>query len=904
MTNKNKRWLLIAISALFPLLLLAQSRAAIMSMGEAELQKRGLTMTEVKARLLQNGIDADAIPPSDYPKYESRVMKIIEQMQAEKAATKAVAEVAPAAAATGGEEVVTTAEDAPQTTTGEAAAEAALEEALEENNVSPTAGDDIYGHSLFTGTSMDVFRTTDGAQAPDTYVLGEGDEVHISIFGSSQTEIHQRIDPDGSIQPAGASKIFLKGLTIAQARTAIRTRLAGHYLFREDQIAVTITTARTVVVSIYGEVGVQGGFTLSALNTAFNALAAAGGPTAIGSVRNIQLSRGGSNRRLDLYAYMTKTNPSVTYDLQNGDVLFVPVAQKVVRVTGAVNRPMRYELTEGEGIRELVEYAGGLKYDAFMDYVQVERLENGERKYVEFNMGEVMNGTRKVDLYNGDVVHVYTTNSPMENYVGIRGDVYYEGNYDVQQNSSLKGLIEKAGPKFTTQTEYVFVERTRPDMTKEVLTVPFPGVNGNPDFTLQPRDIVRVLEQPDYADVANISVSGEVRKPFTRELRVNDRLTVSQAIELAGGVRPSTFPVAYIFRKDIKDSSKMEYKRVSLEADGETLMQPGDNLRVYDNSLYTNIGEVRISGAVKQPFGTAFDETLTLHDMIEMAGGFSVGAAYNKIEVFRVNISLKDSPDMETITLEVDQDYNLTDGSFRLQPYDHIVVRMVPDFNTGRTVEINGRVKFPGAYVLDDTRTHLWEVIQLAGGLLDDADPSVRLFRTYKSRGNIAVNLDQARKKKGKVKADPILMAGDVINITRLENTVFIRETGTRISQYLPGDASPDQKAVIYQGEKSAKWYIKHYAGGFRKFADKKSVTVTMPSGQIESVKKNFLGIRNYPDVKPGATISMRMDEEKIRDHNREMEKPKEKFDLADFLGRTVSVLVSLASVVILATKL
>ena len=901
----KKRWMMIVGAMVLPLMMLAQSKAAIMSMGEAELQKRGLSMTEVRARLLQNGIDVDAIPPSDYPKYEERVKAIVEQMQAEKAAVKSgAAEATPAAPATGGAAVVTSAEDAPQTTTGEAAAEAALEEALKENNVSTTAGDDIYGHSLFTGTSMDVFRTTDGAQAPDTYVLGEGDEVHISIFGSSQTEIHQRIDAEGSIQPVGASKIFLKGLTLAQARTAIRTRLAGHYLFRDDQIAVTITTARTVMVSIYGEVGVQGGFTLSALNTAFNALAAAGGPTAIGSVRNIQRSRAGQNSRMDLYAYMTRSNPALNYDLMNGDVLFVPVAQKLVRIDGAVNRPMRYELIEGEGIKELVEYAGGLKYDAFMDYVHVERLENGERKYLEYNMNEVMGGAKQVDLYNGDVVHVYTTNSPMENYVGIRGDVYYEGNYDVVQNSSLKRLIEKAKPKFTTQTDYVFVDRTRPDMTVEVLTVPFPGVNGNPDFKLQPRDIVRVMQLPDYADVANISVTGEVRKPFEREFRVNDRMTVSQAIELAGGVRPSTFPVAYIFRKNIKDPSFMEYMRVSLDADGETLLQPGDNLRVYDNSLYSNVGEVRISGAVKEPFGTTYDETLTLHDMIQMAGGFSVGAAYDKIEVFRTNVSLTEKPKTETITLEVDTAYNLVGKNFRLQPYDHIVVRMVPDFNTGRTVEINGRVKYPGAYVLDDSRTQLWKIIKMAGGLLDDADPYVRMFRTYNGRGNIAVNLDEAKKSRGSLKSDPILMEGDVINITRQENMVIIRETGTRIGQYVPDEFSPEQSTVTYKGKKSAKWYIKHYAGGFQRFADKKSVTVIMPSGQIESVKKGFLGIRNYPDVQPGATIAMRMNEEKIRDFNREMEEPKTKFDLPEFLSKTVSVIVSLASVVILAQKL
>ena len=89
---------------------------------------------------------------------------------------------------------------APVTTADEAKAEAELKQQLKENSVSPADGNSIYGHNLFTGKSSEVFRTTDGAQAPETYVLGEGDEVHISIFGSSQTEIHQRIAKDGSIQ--------------------------------------------------------------------------------------------------------------------------------------------------------------------------------------------------------------------------------------------------------------------------------------------------------------------------------------------------------------------------------------------------------------------------------------------------------------------------------------------------------------------------------------------------------------------------------------------------------------------------------------------------------------------------------------------------------------------------------
>ena len=867
--------LLAVLLAFLPMMAFAQS-ASMMAMAQAELQKRGLNETEVRTRLMEEGIDVDNIPPTEYANYQDRVMAILNKMQAEKNA----ADTNPAAAATGGAEVVTAAVETPQSTNGEAAAEAALETALAENNVSATEGNDIYGHSLFTGKSMDVFRTTDGAQAPDTYVLGEGDEVHISIFGSSQTEIHQRISADGSIQPAGSSKIFLKGMTMAQAREAILSKLSSHYSFRKDQIAVTITTARTVQVSIYGEVGVQGGFTLSALNSVFNAIAAAGGPREIGSVRDIQLSRGGKTSRLDLYTYMTNPDPKIQYDLQNGDVLFVPVAQNIVKISGAVNRPMRYEMVQGEGLKELIQYAGGLVYNAYMDYVQVERFENGERKYLEFNLADVMSGKQTVDLRNGDAVMIHQSNVPMENYVAINGDVYYGGNYDLEGNSSLQALIEKAKPRYTAKTDYVFVERTKSDETVEVLTVPFPGENGNGDFELQARDVVRVLQQSAYRDVDTISVNGQVREPFSREFGLNDRMTVGQAIEYAGGLKPSVYPVAYIFRKDLENPAKMEYITISLDRDLDKELQPGDQLNIYDNTTYTNAGEVRVNGAVKSPFGTTYDPSLTLHDLLTMAGGFEVGAAYDRVEVFRLNVTEKKSS-FDVITLEVDEDYN-PKSDFQLQPFDQIVVRMTPDFTTGRTVEINGRVKYPGVYMLDDNKTQLWEIIEMAGGLLDDADPYARVFRTENARGSIGMNLKDAKSRKGKIASDLIMMAGDVVNIVRQENIVIIREIGTRMGQYVPEEFSASSKTMVYQGSHNAAWYIRHYAGGFQKIANKNSVTVTMPNYQTDGTKRGFLGIRRYPTVQPGGVITVSIDSEK----REKLETPKENriyFDIGYF---------------------
>ncbi len=884
-----KKFALIFLSALLSVTALAQS-ANMLSMARAELDKRGLTEAEVRTRLLENGIDVDSIQPTEYPAYQDRVLAILNQMQAEKAAGAAT----PADTT----EILPDYTPVPQTTPDEAAAEQALATAIAENPA-PDDADAIYGHSLFGGSNMNVFRTTDGAQAPDTYVLGEGDEVHISIFGSSQTEIHQRIGADGSIQPAGSTKIFLKGLTLALGRAAVKSKLSQHYSFRPDQIAVTITTARTVSASIYGEVAVQGGYTLSALNTAFNALSAAGGPTEIGSLRNIQRSRSGKTERLDLYQYMTGKTGEVKYDLQNGDVLFVPVAQKIVKLQGAVNRPMRYEIIDGEGIAELLTYAGGITADANPNIVHVERYAYGEKTVLDFDLSDIMNGRQKMVLADGDVVTVQGNPTPVENYVAITGDVLYPGRFDPVKNNSLRTLLDAAKPRYTARTDYVFVERHLPDETVQVLTVPFPGTNGNPDFRLQERDEVRVLQLANYRDVATISVNGSVREPFTRDFGLKDKMTVSQAIEYAGGVKSTNYPVAYIFRQDVTNPEKMQYIQVNLDKDGDTLLQPGDSLNIYDNSTYTNIGEVRVSGAVNNTVNVPFDSSLTLHDLLSMAGGFTVGAAYDRLEVFRMNISRTQEVKFDSFPIAVDENFYPVNENFQLQPYDHIVVRMTPNFTQGRTVELNGRVRYPGVYVLNDTRTQLSEVLKMAGGLLDDADPYAVLFRTFNGRGNIGVDLAKIKSNKGAVNYDPILMEGDVINVVRRENTVTIRETGTRMAQYVPADFTSTQKTVVYQGPKRANWYIKHDAGGFVKNADRNSVTVTKPNGESDSVK-HFLWWRIYPKVETGSVISLSMDQKKVENDA----KPKEKIDWGQVAASSLSTLTSIVSMILLIERL
>ena len=82
-------------------------------------------------------------------------------------------------------------------------------------------------------------------------------------------------------------------------------------------------------------------------------------------------------------------------------------------------------------------------------------------------------------------------------------------------------------------------------------------------------------------------------------------------IKFAGGLKESVYPVAYIFRSNLFNPVEMKYIRIELEKSGDVQLQPGDQLNIYDNATYTNVGELRISGAVKNQTGYTFETTVS-----------------------------------------------------------------------------------------------------------------------------------------------------------------------------------------------------------------------------------------------------------------------------------------------------
>ena len=724
---------------------------------------RKVTIDDLKLRLLDKGIIYDNIPANQFNRYEEIIKETLSELNDE------------------------------------------LEEAKKEETLNK-----IYGHEIFTNNTLELYRQTEGASATNNYILGTNDLVRITIFGASQADLVLQVNDQGYVKPSDLPQIYLKGLTVAQAKELLYRRLLSKFDFNSDEFTVTIQETRPITVSVIGEAKKTGTYYVSAMNSAFNIVSLAGGVNEIGSVRRIEHIRGSEKSIVDTYKLLNNPSGNYKFNLQQNDVINVPVSGNIVRIEGAVKRPMRYELLVTESLADLIEYAGGLTESAYPDFVQIQRFQNGEIILNEYNLRNVISGEIKVELKAGDVVKIRTSENLLYQRVTVSGFVNYPGQFGYR-----------------------------------------------------------------------------------------DGITVGDALALAGGIRPSSLERVYIERSSLRDTTQVSYIPINIGTNAGLSfeLEVNDNIMVFDRTLYSNQGDLTITGAVKETKKFTFDPNLTLSDLFITAGGVTVGAALNRVEVFRTTVYTDKPVSMQLITLELDDNYNVLspEGGFVLKPYDVIVVRQTPGFQLSRTVEINGEVEYPGVYPLESRQTHLSDIIGEAGGLRTQADPiGSTVFRTLGNRGYIITNLSDVMNNKRNESFDPILFEGDVITIARRENIVSIRPTGTRIGMGADEEIFRQSLSLTYQGQQSAKWYIQNYAGGFDKNADKSTVTVTLKNGQVLSTRK-FLFFRKYPKVESGSTIQLSLKPEKLAG---------EGFDYDQFLTRTAQTTTSLLTILLLIRQL
>ena len=879
-----------------------------------ELERRGLTEQEVRDALLLKGVDIDNIDtsnPEELKKYEKTIRQVLDELEEGKKQEKAQP-VTPSNETESDNEVkeVIKDESVKEAIKDGATIDEAISEELQKKQDELTPPAQIYGHQLFRNKTLKQFRTTDGAKVPPTYKLGPGDVVSIAIWGDTEFNLNQEISKEGFIKPERIPRIFLSGYTIDEAKAIIFKRLRNYMVFTRSEMALSLVTARTINVNIVGDVFNPGSYSISAINSGINALVAAGGPSDLGSVRNIKLlSPGSEEKRIDLYTYLLNPLVNEEYYLNENDYLFVPIAKKVVEIKGAVNRPFKYELLDDENLLDLIQYSGGLKANARTKNIQVSRIFEDERTIIDIDYTKAK--STDFTLVNGDVIEVKSMDEDADNIISIEGAVKNPGNYEFKEGTKIKEILDKAILKDNAITDLVYIRRLNKDQITrryEIVNVDNALKNNNSpsNLELEKGDIIIIGSEGNYVDKAYVEVVGAVRSPKEIELDVENNLKITDALFLAGGIAQGASDFGYIYRKPDSNSIQIEYIYFDLgeilsnpNSDSNLELTPFDKIEIFKKATFEEEANVSVSGAVRNPGEIPYNENLTLRDALLFSGGLKREAANSRIEVYRLEIGANNNANTLVATVSTSEDENFKQSSqFRLMPFDQIIVRRAPDYELQQNVEIEGEVLYPGVYALLVDNTRLSYLVNQAGNISDEAFlGGATLYRNFEETGFIVIDLQKALENPGS-RYDLILRKGDILSIPK-RNTLVTISGATNSKAYYPENLTGDGKVnVSYEGNKRANHYINKYAGGLADNADKKSVTVEYANGEVKQTK-SFLFINIYPKVREGSHIKVSYKKEKTKE-----EKEKKDIDWGEVLSNSITQATAILSLVLLLRSL
>jgi len=727
--------------------------------------------------------------------------------------------------------------------------------------------EDTYGKGIFRNKTLTLLNQLEDFQAPDSYIVGIGDEFAISIWGNTEYNGEFEINDDGYIQPPRMPRLYLKGLSHKAAVESIKQNFANQYNTKDKgtQIEVVLNYSRLITVGIYGEVFQPGSYKMSALNTAFNALTAAGGPNETGSVREITVRRSGEpDKVLDVYEYLA--NPSIINEfyLRDNDIIHVPTAGKLVRVNGAVKRPMRYEMAPNEGLVDAIDYAGGFGARAYKSNIQIERYGDDEKVLVDVDFKQLLSSGRDKDLMTGDQIQIYSIEKEYENFVKIEGEVEVAGDYELTSGTRVSDIIRKAGIKDNSLTERAYVIRRDDDMSKKYIPIDVNSIMKNPgaedNIELRPFDVISIAAKSEFEDSYSYFVEGHVRKPG--EFRYDENLRVKDAVFFARGTIKDAARYGYIQRIDGNDRRK--WLRIDLqeainepESPANKSLLPNDVLVIFPKDRFEDKDvRVEIEGAVRVPGDFVYSPNMTLADIIYLAGGLREEAAEGRIEISRIEIDEEKKTQVNIATVRVDRRLVLEgqQGDFKIKPYDQVFVRQAPEFELQQNIRLGGEVVYPGTYTLTDKQETILSVIQRAGGLTDAAFArGATLIRMEDSLGRVILDLDKAIKNPDS-RFNYVLKAGDEINIPKHKDLVSIMGA----VRYPDIDTLGKINAPHHKGRR-AKFYVNKYGTGVdRKMKNgrRNLITVSNPNGYVQQTR-NYGLFKIYPKVDAGAIVNV-----------------------------------------------
>jgi len=408
--------------------------------------------------------------------------------------------------------------------------------------------------------------------------------------------------------------------------------------------------------------------------------------------------------------------------------------------------------------------------------------------------------------------------------VFVLGEAQKPGSYTVSGLSTMtNALFVSGGVKKIGSLRNIELKRNGHLVTTlDLYDLLLHGDTSN-DHQLLPGDVIFI---PPIGDT--VSVYGAVRRPAIYELK--EERTAQQAVELAGGLLPDADAKLGELEKILPSSLReMQNINLSSEAGKLTRLGNGDRLRVPE-ILPTLENSITLAGYVYRPGRFEYRAGLRLSNIL---GSFDELKPEADLHYIMIRRLVPPEERIEVLSADLRRALAAPGSAAdpELRPRDQITVF---DLSTSRTrilepvirdlqiqatpdrpeqvVSIEGQVKAPGKYPLDQPTMRVSDLIRAGGSLDDDAyRGQAELTRYEVVDGDIRrtqlVSVNLAAIRRGDLGADIVLKPYDTLVIKPIPMWM---EPGTI---EVAGEVRFPGKYPIHQGETLHSVLVR--AGGF-----------------------------------------------------------------------------------------
>jgi protein involved in polysaccharide export with SLBB domain len=646
---------------------------------------------------------------------------------------------------------------------------------------------------------------TEGGIAED-YVLGTGDRLNLNVFGSATFDLPVQVDGRGEIVIPKVGTAKVGGLSLGKAKAAVQSLVSRN--FSRSSVDLQVIKLREVRVFVLGEVYKPGSYLVSSLSSLVNLLSLAGGPTAVGSYRDVRVMRGGQKvHGLDLYPLRAEGlgNPNVA--LQSGDTVFVPLAQNQVLLEGAFQRVVgQVADLPKKGERPAEDF----EFDPLKD--QRERIQR-ELKALEDQLAPRAEPAAPEFAADGRPVTLVAPVAPLP--LAERAALEDRLSFLKRQQLSLKGnRLGDHRLRLNPETGRPFVDAAEPDALQPEWLRRWEqtGVAPLMQFELRSGETaadalrfaggfapeagpgtlsLRRREASGIQSGQDVALDAAGRTPLQRGDLLSalpQRERTGPVVEITGWARvpgayarTSGMRVADLLKRGdqiLPDTYRARGEVVHKATDGTTRFQsfdlnqalagdPAHNLLLEDRDRVElfRMEDLRLTrtvtvlGPVKRPGQFAFHEGMRASDLV-----FRAGVPHKAADRFVAELArTKDGKPSEVLKLdlarllstEAASPVALLDEAVnpRIQPDDQLSLFERPDYKVHRTVTLIGQVLRPGPYVLDSAKPTLSSLIQRAGGLTSEAMPKAGVF--LRRMGSQDAALQRVAEETGIAQKDP-----------------------------------------------------------------------------------------------------------------------------------------------------